>query len=120
MKHVKEESKQPYFECPDCKKKSYSKSDIEYKYCWMCHEFKDMKNIWSSNLVNLKHMNLDNRTKNYLNKEDAYLAQAKHELDMCIELSQVDNQFQSILEESLIKKIALWMYYEELQRKAHI
>lgn len=33
MKHVKEESKQPYFECPDCKKKSYSKSDIEYKYC---------------------------------------------------------------------------------------
>jgi len=57
MKHVKEESKQPYFECPDCKKKSYSKSDIEYKYCWMCHEFKTQQKyhkVWWRELFKAK------------------------------------------------------------------
>ena len=32
-------NKQYYYECPKCWIKSYNRKDIQYKYCWKCHEF---------------------------------------------------------------------------------
>ena len=32
---------EPFFECPDCGRRSYNRMDIERRYCGACHEFKE-------------------------------------------------------------------------------